>query len=145
MSEQEKDQKSPKFWFELKIGDEKVSLNYRGTTESGSARYVSEGEAPYAFYVGPQAKSTSLYRLKPEGNEEVCRLYIREGNKEGKDFFFLSNAESHATLNLHGNKEVVEQRKDDLRAMEANAKAAAAARQEEKQGDKPAAPSRPRP
>lgn len=123
-----------KFWLEAKIGDQKVSLNYRGTTEGGALRYTSEGEEPYAFYINPNSQVTSLFKIaKGEDgntNKEVAKLFLKEGQKDGKDYFFLSGKD--VTVNLHGNKEVVEARKADLRSMESNAKAAAEARKAEK-------------
>lgn len=140
MSDQEKQEKQ-KLWLELKIGDEKTNLNYRGTTETGSKRYVSEGDEPYAFYVNAENKTTALFKIKKDGdshkNESVCTMFLQEGKKDDKDYFFLSNGDKKATLNIHGHKEAVEGLKAEIRQMNDNAKKAAEDRKN-KDGDEPA-------
>lgn len=121
---QQKDDKTPTAWLEVKVGEGKVSLNYRGTTEKGLSRYVGQGDEPYAMYVGENSSDLRLYQLKKNGEqterEQVANLFLNEGEKDGKAYFFLSNRKEGITVNVHGNVERANELKANLRAMSAN-------------------------
>lgn len=131
-------------WLELNINGQKVNLNPRGQTEKNATRFVSQGDNPYAVYVGGERSDMGLYVLEKNGDtterKHVGNLFVREGKKDDKDYFFLSGKD--VTINLHGPRELVAELKDHFRKMDADVKAAIEAHKA-KSGE--SEPSRPRP
>lgn len=131
-------------WLELNIDGQKVNLNPRGLTEKNSTRFISQGDKPYAVYVGGERSDMGLYVLEKNGEtterKHVANLFVREGSKDGKDYFFLSGKD--VTVNLHGPRELVAELKDQFRKMEADVKAAIEAHKAKSNDSEP---SRPRP
>lgn len=105
-------------WLEVRIGDQKdpTVLNMGKEPAQNGSRAFSNGTL--SLFIHPDHKGIYLQEGQGE-NKKSTRVFLNEGEaaESKKAYFFLGGKDNgkNVTVNLHGNKEVVDGLKDAIR------------------------------